>query len=524
MKKSKIPIALFTFILLVVFMFLITQRFELWNRINRAYIFLSLVVLLYHIIVYRDASLKTYCIHTFLGIIIAAILSGIVSGVSLIGVVWLLLYGIITGLLVATIVYHAARLFVLHAASERGFRYFVEISVTFFACATYPVLVYVPLTLVDVLILSIVLFAISILIGFALTIPLNRSLQIILTSVKNWQALDDFPSAHNTMVDNISRLLSTILGSVKKTLREISSTGSSIKTSTEDFSSTSEQINASLEEVSSTIQTISKGTQEQSSSIMTMVRSIEELYDLTKSISTQVKDATESSQKTTESAKQGMEFSRKEATLTKEIFNQTRFIEDKMAELRDQANEIKKILDIIGSIAEQTDLLALNAAIEAARVGQQGRGFAVVSDEIRNLATETQHSSAVVENLILEINKTIQELNNLLASEREKINESNELAAQTEQQFTSIVKAVDQVTSMITQINEAAASQSQKTKEFVTQVEQIAQVATDNAAATEEVSASVQEQTASMQQFTSTVQILTSIAAKLDELLNDFKK
>ncbi|UCG93376.1 MAG: hypothetical protein JSV97_06665 [candidate division WOR-3 bacterium] len=524
MKKFKIPIILFTFILLVVFMFLITRRFELWNKIYVSYSILAVGVLLYLIIMRRGAPLKSYCIHTFFGIIIAVLLSGIVSGVSLIGIVWLLLYGVITGLLVATIVYHAVHLFVLHAASERGFPYFAEISITFFACATYPVLVYVPFTLIDALILIIVLFAVSVLIGFALTIPLNRSLQMILNSVKNWQALDDFPSAHNTMVENINRLLSSIFGSVKKTLHEISSTGSKIKTSTEDFSSTSEQINASLQEVSSTIQNISKGTQEQSASIMTMVRSIEELYDLTKSISTQVKDATESSQKTTDSAKQGMEFSRKEATITKEIFNQTRFIEDKMAELRDQANEIKKILDIIGSIAEQTDLLALNAAIEAARVGQQGRGFAVVSDEIRNLATETQHSSAVVENLISEINNTIQELNNLLASEREKINESNELAAQTEQQFTSIAKAVDLVTGMITQINEAAAAQSEKTKEFVTQVEQIAQVATDNAAATEEVSASVQEQTASMQQFTSTVQILTSIAAKLDELLIDFKK
>lgn len=524
MKKVRIPVVLFTFILQLVFMFLITHKIELWTTINRAYIVLLVVVLLYHIIINRNTTLRTFCIHSFLGVIAASVLSGIISGVSFTGIIWLILYGVITGLFIVTIVYHVVHLVVPHAAAERGFHYFLEISLTFCACATYPILVYIRLTLIDALILSIILFAISFLIGLALTIPLNRSLQVMFGAMKNWRALDDFPSTHSTMVEKINRLLSNILSSIKKRLREISSTGKEIKTSTEDFSSMSEQINASLQEVSSTIQNISKGTQNQSASIMSMVGSIEDLHDLTTSISTQVKHVTASSQKTTDSAKEGMDFSRKEAKITKEIFNQTRVIEDKMTALRDQANEIKKILDIIGGIAEQTDLLALNAAIEAARVGKQGRGFAVVADEIRNLATETQHSSAVVEDLILEIDKTIQELNNLLASERDKINTSNELATQTEKQFTGIVKAVDLVTDMITQINEAAAAQSDKTKELVMQIDQVAQVATDTAAATEEVSASVEEQTASMQQFTSTIQILTSIAAKLDELLSDFKK
>ncbi len=452
------------------------------------------------------------------GIASAALLSALIGRLDITGMAWLLLSGIVTGMLAGAIVYHANRLF-FNRYSDRGFEYPLELALTFFVFSDYLILLYLRLTIIDAVQLSIVLLVVSFLLGIFVTAPIQRAAHTIAASIQRGYSGYEALEIRIPIIGRIFDYIKEYFTRLEKSFMEMKEIGTNIKSSSESLSSASEEMNASLEEVSSTIQHISKGSQEQSSSISTIARSIEELNNLTSSISSQVKMASVSSRRTNDSAKQGMNISVDVAKLLKDIFEQTKTIEDKMAILRDEAIEIKKILDIIRGITEQTDLLALNAAIEAARVGEQGRGFAVVADEIRNLANETQRSSATVENLIAEINKTTLDLNNLLVSERTKIVEANDLATQTEEEFTGIVKAVDLVTDMVTRINEAASHQSENTRELVKQVEQVATVAGDTAAATEEVSAAVEQQTASMEEFTSTAQLLANIASKLDELL-----
>jgi methyl-accepting chemotaxis protein len=86
-----------------------------------------------------------------------------------------------------------------------------------------------------------------------------------------------------------------------------------------------------------------------------------------------------------------------------EISTHTRKVEVTVSRTEDQISQIDKVLDLIKSIANQTNLLGLNAAIEAARAGEQGRGFSVVAEEIRKLSVHSTESLKNVSDILAEI-------------------------------------------------------------------------------------------------------------------------
>ena len=250
------------------------------------------------------------------------------------------------------------------------------------------------------------------------------------------------------------------------------------------------QIASAAEELSAVTEQTSAGVNSQKVETDQVATAMHEMTATVQEVARNAEEASEAAVAADQQAREGDRVVNEAIVqierLAKEVGNST----EAMNELKRESDKIGSVLDVIKSVAQQTNLLALNAAIEAARAGEAGRGFAVVADEVRSLAQRTQKSTEEIEQLIAGLQSGTQQVATIMDNSRELTVSSVELTRRAGGSLENITKTVSAIQAMNQQIAAAAEEQSATAEEINRSILNVRDVSEQTSAASEETAAS----------------------------------
>jgi methyl-accepting chemotaxis protein len=298
----------------------------------------------------------------------------------------------------------------------------------------------------------------------------------------------------------------------------------------DEIGQTSRAFNQFIEGLQATVVEATHGTREVAATTTRVAGAAEELRrhsqvqsEMAASAAAAVEEITESISQVADLGRETADVSREEGELSERgervvsafrtemgnMVSASAALAKKVAELGQRSADIGGIVNVIGEIADQTNLLALNAAIEAARAGEQGRGFAVVADEVRKLAERTSVATREIGTVIASIQQGTGEVVDGIEANRAETERGARLAAEAAHALASINEGARKTIARTADIAAATQEQCATSQAIAGDVAAIARETESNCAAAAETADAVGE--------------LRRLAERLDALMGRFK-
>lgn len=273
--------------------------------------------------------------------------------------------------------------------------------------------------------------------------------------------------------------------------------------------SNSQEVSVMSQQLRSGCHQVDSSSQKQSTAAGTMAAAASEMTASIEEITRHVDDARKTANHAEELAKNGGHVIHQIVNDMDSIARSSQQSAQVIRTLDKEAEAIFSIVQVIKSIADQTNLLALNAAIEAARAGEQGRGFAVVADEVRSLAARTSASTQEIAAMVGRIQQSTREAVVSMEEGVAQVDRGIAVTSDVERVMREILEATLTTHQQVDDITHTLREQSIASNEIARQVETIASMSQDN--------------TKIVGQTTATTDELHNLANKLSQSVNRFR-
>ena len=331
---------------------------------------------------------------------------------------------------------------------------------------------------------ALVLGALCIGLAFIITKDVNkqvRALVDILEYCSDKKALDKTLAVNGQdEFSQIASALNQVLSSFRDAISQITHSSEMLATSSEQNSVTAAQSSSAL-----------NSQKEQTYLVAT---AIEEMTQTINEVSGNTAETAEAVTEAERIAQSSESVIKESAEQIQQVAGNVSQVHEIVANLNESSAEITNVVDVIKSVAEQTNLLALNAAIEAARAGEQGRGFAVVADEVRTLAQRTQESTQQIESIINNFAQATGQAFTIIGDCQQSTEVSVEKANSIIEEIHILQENIANISQMTIQVATAAEEQVAVANEISGNVNNISNAADDSALAATQIADTSQSQ------------------------------
>lgn len=384
---------------------------------------------------------------------------------------------------------------------------------------------------VKMIVLSIAVILLALVFTIIMSLSIAKALKVMTNmfgKVTNGDLseFDDNKHSHRNRNDEIGDMMRGIV-KLRKSLCEIMGSmqnSASILTDTADeLERAAELTSSDSDKVDTAISEISKGAASQAEETEEAMKDTKHMGDIIGQMS---EDISEMAQSADDMEKASNEVNRilfELSEFTEKTTEAVDTISDQINMTNASAQKIQKAVEMITSIADETNLLSLNASIEAARAGEQGRGFAVVASQIQKLAEQSAGSARqitdIVETLLHDAKTTV----NTMAGVVDIVDRQKEKLLETDVRFEIVNKGIQASMLKMEDIRDKSKILGNSRSQMENMIESLSAISEENASASEETADSTTKLNERVKQITEDVTVLKKLAADLKQQIQIFK-